>query len=541
MKNTVEGEEMDPAEFERPGWATIRHRQHVLRSAALATAQQVSPLHLDSKKQPRRKRPAQRTPPATPLPATDIKIVLRPRGGLALASLAQATLADAIHFQAHVAPNREDQVRVQQTANYVVISTPSEERAHKYASMTSLTVRGKQYEVSAHVAAPANSVVGVIFNIPEDDTPEQVFDSICSYNPDLQILDAKRLNSSNMAQILFDGQKVPFWIRYRSSLYRCKPFRRKTEACYACWSTGHRQDVCPNAQVTPRCPRCGATNPAEPHDCSPRCIVCEGPHITGSADCPRRYQPRRRASTYAQIVTTGSPALSNQGQSNRQQFPPLLQTVPAGRQGLLKGSPINPPAGQPQGLHAKHKHAPAGEQQATPDHQVSCPVASAHCSSINSPSPPFSSSMDILRELNAIRAEISLLRQENAALREENQALKSLISPRQEDSTSSTPPPTKRKAVSDDSSSSESPLAPDEQVQNQITELEVSCKQALTEQKAECSNIHQALEAGISNVHANVEALRLEFRNSVQELVNKINTLSNSNPALALNYDISRQ
>lgn len=538
MRSAVEGEEMDPAEFERPDWATIRHRQHVLRTAAQATAQQVSPPELGPQKQSRRKRPTQRAPPATPLPATDIKIVLRPRGGLALTSIAQATLADAIQVQAHVAPNREDQVRVQLTANYLIISTPSEERAHKYASMTSLTIRGQQYEISAHVAAPANTVAGVIFNIPEDDTPAQVFDSICSYNPDLPILDAKRLNSSNMAQILFDGQKVPFWVRYRSTLYRCKPFRRKTEACYACWSTGHRQDVCPNAQAAPRCTRCGAANPAESHQCTPRCIVCEGPHLTGSVDCPRRYQPRRRAPTYAQIVTTNPPALSTQGQCDRQEFPPLL---PTGSHGHPQGPPVKPPAGQAQGFHAKHKHAPPSGQQAPPDHQVSCPVAPAHCSSTNTPPPPFVPSPDILRELNAIRAEISLLRQENAALHQENQALKSLISSTQDDPSSPTPPPPKRKAVSDGSPSSVSPVSPDEQVQQQITQVETFCKQALTEQKTECSNIHEALHASIANLHANIEGLRSELRTCVQELFHKINSLSDPNPALVPNYGITSE
>lgn len=74
--------------------------------------------------------------------------------------------------QAGIPLNPADQVRIQQTANYMLISTPSEERAKKYAAVSSLTIRGKCYEVAAHVSAPDNTVAGVIFNIPEEDTPE---------------------------------------------------------------------------------------------------------------------------------------------------------------------------------------------------------------------------------------------------------------------------------------------------------------------------------------------------------------------------------
>lgn len=253
MKTVVEGEEMDPAEFEKPGWAAIRHRQQLFQAAKQTPPQATATSGTRGTPQREHQRPVKRQPPVSPLPASDIKIILRPRGGLALSAVAQATLADAVQTQAGLAPNREDQIRVQHVSNYIIVSTPLEDRATRYANISSLKLRGKQYEIAAHVSAPANTVVGVIFNIPEDDTPEQITDSICNYNPDMKILDVKRLNSSNMAQILFDGTKVPYWIRYRATTYRCKPFRRKTEACAVCWQPGHRQDVCPNAQSPPRC------------------------------------------------------------------------------------------------------------------------------------------------------------------------------------------------------------------------------------------------------------------------------------------------
>ncbi|XP_077564736.1 gamma-secretase subunit Aph-1-like [Haemaphysalis longicornis] len=41
------------------------------------------------------------------------------------------------------------------------------------------------------------------------------------------------------------------------------------------------------------------------HPCNPLCIVWEGPHATGSADCPRRFQPRKRSPTSPQLVSNG--------------------------------------------------------------------------------------------------------------------------------------------------------------------------------------------------------------------------------------------
>lgn len=517
---------MDPAEFQKPGWATIRHRQQALQAARQAPAQTTATPGTRGTPQRGHRRPVKRQPPVSPLPESDIKIVLRPRGGLALAAIAQATLADAVQAQAGLAANREDQIRVQHVSNYILVSTPLEDRATRYASITSLTLRGQQYEIAAHVSAPANTVAGVIFNIPEDDTPEQIRDSICNYNPDMRILDVKRLNSSNMAQILFDGTKVPFWIRYRATTYRCKPFRRKTEACAVCWQQGHRQDVCPNAQAPARCSRCGTMNAAENHNCSPRCIVCEGPHLTGSADCPRRYQPRRRHPTYAQVVSSekptkdsflaqrDEPSLSSEGPRP----PPRRPARDAGTG--MKTTTKTPLQPRRDGEH---------RQKDVRGYQVSCP--SAPTSSSSHPPPPPSLSPDILKELNAIRAEITLLRQENATLRHENQSLKQQIIHRKEDPSPPNAPPPKRKALSSDPQSPPEPSDRDEQLQRQITSIESSCKLALSEQKAEYSSLHQAVLANFSTFQANLEELRAQMQSWVDQIGARINASTASSAA----------
>lgn len=110
MEVQVAGENIDPAEFHQGGWADIRRRQRIYldaRNGSLQTPASKNPqVSRDA-----RNRPARRNPPASPLPETDIKIVLRPRGGLDLRSVAQASLADAIFQKANLPQNPEDQIR----------------------------------------------------------------------------------------------------------------------------------------------------------------------------------------------------------------------------------------------------------------------------------------------------------------------------------------------------------------------------------------------------------------------------------------------
>lgn len=525
MEYAVQGEEISPAELQEPGWAAVRRRQAALHS----TTGSAEPA--DSSHRKKSQRPFHRQPPALPLPSTDIKIVLRPRGGLDLKSVSQVTLADTVMHQAGIAPNPMDQIRIHHVSNYVLVSTPSEERAHKYAAINFLALRGQRYEVAAHVSAPANTVTGVIFNIPEEDTPEQIFDSVQSYNPDLKILSAKRLNTSNIVQILFDGQKVPFWVRYRSAVYRCKPFRRKTEACSLCWQAGHRPDVCPSAQSTTRCSTCGTVNPPDPHQCVPRCIVCEGPHLTGSADCPRRFQPRKRNPTYAQM------AAKDQGHGPTSSRKP--STPPNSRQEGLANTPRSQPREvrdsmySPPGSSKVRKKPPT--EQANSDKELKKVSYSSALSQSSSQSafPPLAPSPDILKELAAIRAEITILRQENAALRRENVSLRLKLDAHAAESSTSNPPPPKRKATTEDSHSAPAMPRQEQQIDARFEAIENSCRTALLEQKNEYTNIYQTLQTSFSTLQANIE----EMRSYIQGMVTGVNNPIPYAPVVAQQYD----
>ncbi|KAH7982188.1 hypothetical protein HPB52_003380 [Rhipicephalus sanguineus] len=56
------------------------------------------------------------------------------------------------------------------------------------------------------------------------------------------------------------------------------------DVCHACGKLGHRADVCPSPEES-ICSGCGTPKPEESHQCSPKCGLCGGPHMTADKDC----------------------------------------------------------------------------------------------------------------------------------------------------------------------------------------------------------------------------------------------------------------
>lgn len=278
MEISVEGSAIDPAELLKPDWQHIRHK---VKNLSRQPATRNEPVK--RQRPPQQRRRPRPPPPESPLPDDDVKIILRPQGGLDLHTIPAATLADYVLMQAGGELPNEDQVRIHHKSNFIIVSTPSEERAFKYLGMTQLQLPNGTYTLCNHIPPPSDTAVGVIFTVPESDTQEEIMRSLTAYNHDLHILDAKRLRNSTLVQVLFQGPHVPFWVRYRAATLRCHPFKRKSEACFNCWQPGHRKDVCPNQPPTQRCAACGLTQAPEQHLCKPNCILCGEAHPTGAA------------------------------------------------------------------------------------------------------------------------------------------------------------------------------------------------------------------------------------------------------------------
>ncbi|KAG0423032.1 hypothetical protein HPB47_001180 [Ixodes persulcatus] len=154
--------------------------------------------------------------------------------------------------------------------NTFVISTPSVTRAEAYAKIRELPVGGASYEAMAYATPPDKTSRGVIRNIPDYDTPEDITRSL-EYKKNSTILQARRLGKSSSVIILFEGGK------------------KKHEICKTCGKVGHRTDVCPKPDTT-YCKVRGMQKPPENHACEPKCALCSKGHPTSDKKCHQRFQ-----------------------------------------------------------------------------------------------------------------------------------------------------------------------------------------------------------------------------------------------------------
>ncbi|CAN7944339.1 unnamed protein product, partial [Ixodes pacificus] len=262
------------------------------------------------------------------MPKEDIKIVVRPRGGLNIAKMGGPAAMAAVTRAAKVTREEagEDIVGINAQQNIIVISTPDERRAARYAHMTSISEGGKTYEVSAYRTAPDGTVKGVIRGINIEETAEDITENIVNKNNPTAV-EAHRIGETTAVVVLFAGQKVPHYIKYGIVLIKCGLYRKHFDVCKTCGKLGHRRDVCPNPG-NKSCFGCGMTNPEEGHElkCQPKCKLCGGPHPTGERGCKNKYkmpyivkrrQWERKAEAAEQQVVAGYfPPLSSSSIEN---------------------------------------------------------------------------------------------------------------------------------------------------------------------------------------------------------------------------------
>lgn len=220
------------------------------------------------------------------------RVVVRPRGGLVVGKVLLTDLRRAVFAAAGVdaAAMEEDSVSPNAAQNILVISTPSEERTLQYELIQEIAIGGATYEAYAYRAAPEDSSRGIIRGVGLEDTAEDIHRFVVNrHNP--TAMDAHRLGKSTAVVILFDGGKVPSYVRYGGMITRCYLYRQHREVCKTCGQVGHRKDVCPTPTARV-CFACGQRNPGPDHEqrCKPNCKLCGGPHATGTKSCKNKFK-----------------------------------------------------------------------------------------------------------------------------------------------------------------------------------------------------------------------------------------------------------
>ncbi|KAG0410885.1 hypothetical protein HPB47_011991 [Ixodes persulcatus] len=88
----------------------------------------------------------------------------------------------------------------------MVVSTPVLENAQRYRGIVEILLDGKRFGVAAYATPPENTAKGVIHEIPEEDTEEDINGNLIgARNP--SILQARRMGRSGSVVIVFEGRR----------------------------------------------------------------------------------------------------------------------------------------------------------------------------------------------------------------------------------------------------------------------------------------------------------------------------------------------
>ncbi|KAH7937969.1 hypothetical protein HPB49_018481 [Dermacentor silvarum] len=178
-------------------------------------------------------------------------------------------------------------VRIEPQQNIAIASVPDRDYAIKLIGIKSLQFGEKEYAVTAYAATPDNSGKGVIHGITPGTSARTLMEGL--YAPGHAVLYARMLGTTHSALTTFEGEEVPFVVYYMDGEKHCYLYRSAKQVCQLCRTMGHCADVCPQPDVS-LCAKCGTANPAQDHECTPKCALCQGEHLTAARDCPERYR-----------------------------------------------------------------------------------------------------------------------------------------------------------------------------------------------------------------------------------------------------------
>ncbi|XP_070384445.1 uncharacterized protein [Dermacentor albipictus] len=337
MEVTVEGHTVTAQELQSDDWTPVIYKAYASRPANTpkppqrsdnATSEAANPnarnaapdaaAATSSGKTPARLPPAtkearltvQRSKQLPPLPPNAIRVVVRPRGEVRLLDIPTPRLSKAVQTQLQITLLDDFCLRIHPTNNTSTMATTHFPTAETLKTLTSLTIGDRTYPCAAYVAPPPGAARGVITNAFDDETPMQLYQDLVRRNPEHTILAARRMGKTHSILITFDASAVPNSIKYMGAIHRCTQYRGSPEACTNCRQPGHRHDVCPSPK-TNLCPRCGIQHPQQEPPCTPNCILCEGPHLTGTGSCKgrnlhqTRKQPSHPQTRHQELITTG--------------------------------------------------------------------------------------------------------------------------------------------------------------------------------------------------------------------------------------------
>lgn len=223
------------------------------------------------------------------MPRGDYKIVIRPTGGIQISEHGVVNLTAAVQDVAAIPPEEreEDIICPNNYQNILIASTPDQEHANKYQAIARIKVQDKFYETNAYETAPDMTAKGVIRGIPLEEGPRGITAAVVTTQK--PTVATKRLSNTTTVIVLFEGHKVPTFVRYRAALLRCSLYWKQVDFCRQCNRLGDRGDMCPNRD-NKTCASCGTPNPDEGHRCEPKCQISGADHSTVDKTCKAKFK-----------------------------------------------------------------------------------------------------------------------------------------------------------------------------------------------------------------------------------------------------------
>ncbi|KAH7959816.1 hypothetical protein HPB49_014007 [Dermacentor silvarum] len=212
----VEGEIISPEDFKADAGWMESHRQRrakILEDLNVEARKDNKNRNQDAEqREATRGRPRHRKQPQAPrlpeLPKDDIKIILQPKEGLNVSKTSHVSLRDSILNAAgiHVNDAIIDTLRTN-FKNIIMISTPDMARARRYNGIKAIVIQEKRYEIMAYATSPEDTAKGVIHNIPEAESEEDITKSLVNIrNP--TILQARRMGKTTSVVLVFKDEEV---------------------------------------------------------------------------------------------------------------------------------------------------------------------------------------------------------------------------------------------------------------------------------------------------------------------------------------------